>query len=60
MKSKVYRQGDVSLIPTEKVKGEKVKHEGSFVLAEGEATGHAHIITVPSVDNMAIYKITPH
>lgn len=51
------RHGDVDLSPHKgKVTGEKQEHGGSFVLAYGEATGHHHTLTVPSVDDMEIYK----
>lgn len=53
---KVYRHGDISLHPSSEVLGEKVKHNGSFVLAEGETTGHKHVISVPSVDDMEIFR----
>lgn len=36
------QQGDVILERIEEVKGEKLGH---LVLAEGEVTGHAHVIT---------------
>lgn len=46
------RHGDLSFheISPEKVEGKLVEHEGSFVLALGEATGHAHVITAPKED----------
>ncbi|MEC4984552.1 MAG: hypothetical protein SAJ37_02435 [Oscillatoria sp. PMC 1068.18] len=36
------RQGDVLLLPTKQVTGEKVPH---LILAEGEVTGHTHRIS---------------
>ena len=40
-----YQQGDVLLIATEMPRGAKLKQcGGHLVLAEGEATGHAHAI----------------
>ncbi len=43
----IVRQGDVLLIPVVERpdRGERACEEGSrFVLAEGEATGHAHVV----------------
>lgn len=37
-----YRHGDVLIQKVEKIKGRKLAH---LVLAEGEVTGHKHIIT---------------
>ena len=54
---KHFRHGDISLQPCEKVEGELLKHNGSFVLAEGETTGHKHVLTVPNLDDMEIYKL---
>lgn len=54
----IYRHGDLSLHPIEKVEGELVKHNGSFVLAEGETTGHKHVISVPQLEDMEIYRTT--
>ncbi len=39
---KSFRQGDVLLIPVDKVKGNRLSH---LILARGEATGHKHQIT---------------
>lgn len=52
-----YRHGDLSFHPkTRKPTNIKeVKHEGSFVLALGEATGHKHVITAPK-KAMRIFK----
>jgi len=49
------RHGDVDIfqITKEEVKGEILKHKGSFILAEGETTGHHHVITA---DKMEIRK----
>jgi hypothetical protein len=44
----MYRQGDVLIVPIEMLPAdlEPVAREGrSIVLARGEATGHAHVIT---------------
>lgn len=43
----IVRQGDVLLVPVEEIPGAggRAVEEGShFVLAEGEATGHAHVV----------------
>lgn len=54
---KHYRHGDVDLHKVnKKEKGEKLPHDGSFVLAEGEATGHNHVISVPRIEDMEIHK----
>lgn len=37
-----YRQGDVLIQSVEQIQGKKLSH---LVLAEGEATGHKHIIS---------------
>lgn len=34
------------------ITGEKVAHNGSLILAWGEATGHNHTITVPNIEDM--------
>lgn len=52
----IYRHGDISLHPLEKAEGEKIKHNGSFILAEGETTGHKHVISVPSIDDMEVFR----
>lgn len=53
----IYRHGDISLHPEEKIEGEIVKHNGSFTLAFGEHTGHKHVISVPSIDDMEVRKL---
>ncbi len=42
---KIFRHGDLTLRPVEKIEGKEVKHNGSFVVAEGETTGHKHLLT---------------
>ncbi len=45
----MYRQGDVLLIPVPSVPTKVSKiSQGHLVLAEGEATGHAHVIDSPT------------
>lgn len=54
---KLKTHGDINIEPYEgEIKGETVAHSGSFVLAEGEATGHRHVISVPSVDDMEVFR----
>jgi hypothetical protein len=51
-------QGDISLFAFKgKVSGEKIKHNGTFVLALGEVTGHYHRIEVLNPDDLEIVKI---
>jgi hypothetical protein len=52
------RHGDVNLQPVEKIEGEIVKHIGKFVIAEGETTGHKHVITVENPNDMEIRKMS--
>lgn len=43
----MYQQGDVILIPVSKTPDNAnavTRHERGYVLAEGEVTGHAHVI----------------
>jgi hypothetical protein len=46
MMTKIFRQGDVFLERIDSIpkKAKEIKREGNLVLAEGEATGHAHVI----------------
>lgn len=49
------RHGDVNLAPFEgEIEGKKLRHSGSFVLAEGETTGHKHVLTVANPNDMTI------
>ncbi len=48
-----YRQGDVLLLPTDIPKDATITTKDEIVLAEGEATGHAHRITLPGVEELA-------
>jgi hypothetical protein len=48
----MYRQGDVLIIPIRELPPGLVpgpRDRGRLVLARGEATGHAHVITGPDV-----------
>lgn len=56
MNNKLYRHGDLSFHPTEEKGLEEIKHKGSFILAEGETTGHKHVIVVPNIDDMVVEK----
>ena len=57
---KVYRNGDWTFIEvSEKLEGKELKHNGSFVFAEGEATGHFHTIVAPKKKDLRIVK-TPN
>ena len=51
-------QGDVTFAEAkwEKI-GEIAKHDGSFVLALGETTGHKHVITVEKATDMEIRRL---
>lgn len=56
MKAAPYRQGDILLVPIEKLPSglnEVPREKGKIVLAEGEATGHLHAIDSPEVMFMA-------
>ena len=48
----IYRQGDVLIVATiDRPKGAKLpRQNGKIVLAEGEATGHAHVIEAEGAD----------
>lgn len=48
-----YQQGDVIIERVEEIKGKKVNH---LILADGEATGHAHRVGVKELDQAEIYE----
>ena len=55
--------GDVNLRPITKeeyqnlIQGtQKVEHSGKFVLAEGETSGHKHILTVERPETLTIHR----
>ena len=55
------RNGDVNLheiteAEFKRVQGEIIKHNGSFVLAEGEVTGSKHFLKVKNPYNLTIKK----
>ncbi len=51
-----YRHGDIGLQSVEKAEGEILSHKGSFVLAEGETTGHKHVISVKNPNDLEILQ----
>lgn len=51
-----YRHGDVTFHTVKKVSGELVQHDGSYVVAYGEATGHHHTLTVKDPVDLEIRK----
>ena len=55
------RHGDITFYKItkaqfDKIKKDKIEHKGSFVLSEGETTGHKHVITAPDIMDMDIFK----
>lgn len=48
------RHGDINLHGVEKMEGEIVKHDGTFILGLGETTGHRHILTVEKPQDLII------
>ena len=55
-----YRQGDILLKLVKLPQGNRcpILHDpGRIVLAYGEATGHAHVITAPNVDFFTIDNV---
>lgn len=58
MKNLSMRNGDVNLIPVTKIEGEEIKHDGSFILARGEATGSLHKIVIDRPEDLIIKKDT--
>lgn len=53
-----FRHGDVLLTPIDKLpEGAVVTHNGQHILAYGEATGHAHRLTVTKPENMKVVKV---
>lgn len=58
MSFKFKMQGDVTFNKFDgELSGTKQKHNGSFVLALGEKTGHRHLITVDRPDQMEVRDI---
>ena len=52
----IIRHGDVSFHSTKKAQGEIIKHDGSYIVAFGEATGHHHLLTVKNPEDLEIRK----
>ncbi|MFA6158965.1 MAG: hypothetical protein WC763_05100 [Candidatus Paceibacterota bacterium] len=51
-------QGDITFTPVCSMpKGKKEKHDGSFILARGEATGHSHRITVADPKKLTLIRL---
>src|SRR5574343_1200679 len=51
-------QGDINFIPyTGKIEGEKQIHDGSFAVAWGEVSNHAHRVTVADPKDMEVRKL---
>ncbi len=55
---KIYRHGDLAFHFVKETSGEILKHNGSFVAAEGETTGHKHLIEVNNKNDLIIKKDT--
>lgn len=54
----VFRNGDWSITKYEgSLEGDKLKHQGKFVFAEGEATGHFHTLVVDKTQDLTIVKL---
>ena len=55
---KIIRHGDVNLIEVPKIpKGaKKLKHNGSWILARGEATGSIHKLEVKNKEDLEVYE----
>lgn len=50
-------QGDIPFFPhTGEIKGNKVEHTGSIVLALGEKTGHKHVISTVNPNDLQAWK----
>lgn len=54
----IIRHGDINLHQVNKFEGKIIKHTGSYVVAEGETTGHKHILQVKNPTNLEIYQDT--
>lgn len=51
----IYRHGDLLITPTKMSRKLKaIKHNGTYILAEGETTGHRHLITVEKPSDMVV------
>lgn len=54
--SQFYRHGDVNFHAVTKLEGKPVKHDGSYIVARGEATGSTHVISVKDPKDMIIHE----
>lgn len=54
----MYRHGDLIFTKVEELPKavKEVRHNGSYTLALGEHTGHKHVISVPDIEKMKVYK----
>lgn len=50
-----FRHGDIDFIPTKK-KGIKLLAKNKFTVAEGEKTGHHHVITAEKTSTVEVYE----
>lgn len=59
MKNKNWaHQGDITFTPFEgEIKGKKEKHDGSYIVGYGEATGHHHKVHTINPDDLEIVKV---
>lgn len=55
---RILRHGDLGFTELEKIPEglTKIEHDGSFILAYGEHTGHAHRLAVAKKSDVEIYK----
>jgi len=54
---KFLRHGDVNLHEVEGLPGgETVEHDGTFILARGEATGSVHLLSVGTIGDLTIKR----
>ena len=58
MSNQPIRHGDISFHPVKSIpkSAKQVKHNGSFVVALGETTGHKHVIKAPSFTNFEVWE----
>jgi hypothetical protein len=50
------RSGDVNLHIVKEAKGKVLEHNGSWVLAKGEATGSVHTLTVDNPEDLIVQQ----
>jgi hypothetical protein len=49
-----FRQGDILLVAVNEILPENLQHENKIILAEGELTGHHHVLTAPEVYDWSV------